>query len=262
MSFSALRTVRQLTVASSRLRLCAKPALRVSLAAARPAASRAFTASAQALKSTPASIQLAERLGGEIKYEADSEKVDFPEFLAAFVEVGTWGIADTPGNDEVFLTRTFGDEHIRVMFSIADLQGLEDEEEGDALDAEGNPVEKDDPLTELRVVLHISKPSHPGALSADLYCANGTFQVASWGFYPSARVATDLSIESDFARRTVYTGPLFEALDPTLQDHFEAFLRERGVDDALAAFVPEYAQWKEQREYVQWLKNVESFVKA
>jgi complement component 1 Q subcomponent-binding protein len=39
----------------------------------------------------------------------------------------------------------------------------------------------------------------------------------------------------------------FEGLDLNLQESFEAFIRERGVDEQLAAFVPEYAQWKEQR---------------
>jgi hypothetical protein len=41
--------------------------------------------------------------------------------------------------------------------------------------------------------------------------------------------------------------PQFESLDPALHDAFEAYLRERGVDGALAGFVPRYALWKEQR---------------
>jgi hypothetical protein len=39
----------------------------------------------------------------------------------------------------------------------------------------------------------------------------------------------------------------FESLDPALNEAFEAYLRERGVDGALAGFVPRYALWKEQR---------------
>jgi complement component 1 Q subcomponent-binding protein len=41
--------------------------------------------------------------------------------------------------------------------------------------------------------------------------------------------------------------PQFESLDPALHDAFDAYLRERGVDSALAGFVPRYALWKEQR---------------
>jgi complement component 1 Q subcomponent-binding protein len=53
-----------------------------------------------------------------------------------------------------------------------------------------------------------SQSTHPGALTADLYCADGGFQIANWGFYKDARVGNDLTIESDFARRKLYTGPL------------------------------------------------------
>ncbi|KAJ7255810.1 mitochondrial glycoprotein [Mycena haematopus] len=204
-------------------------------------------------------MPLAQKLREEISYEdqlAKDSKEQTPEFLANFLEAGTWDIKDTPGNDEVFLTRKFGDESIRLMFSIADLQGMEDEDEG--TDDEAN----EPPPTELRVSLSISKSTHDGALNADMYCANDAFQIANCAFFASARIGQELSIESDFARRTIYTGPLFETLDTGLQERFEEFLRERGIDEGLAAFVPEYAQWKEQREYVQWLKKVESFVNA
>jgi hypothetical protein len=86
-------------------------------------------------------------------------------------------IKDTPANDEVFLTRKFGDEKcvvlsfphfrligranamprsIRVMFSIADLQSIpdEDEPEPEATDDEG-PARRDEPA--LRVSVAITK---------------------------------------------------------------------------------------------------------
>ncbi|KAJ6562590.1 mitochondrial glycoprotein [Mycena capillaripes] len=262
---SALRTVRQLATASLRLRL-PTPAARLSLLAARPTVTRAFSASARSLKATPATTQLAQKLKEELEYEKHASKESggdqLPEFLGKFIEAGVWDIQDTPGNDEVFLTRTFGDEKIRVMFSIADLQSLGDEEEG----SDDEPSEP--PVTELRVSLSIGKTTHSGALNADLYCANGVFQIANWAFYSSARIGQELSIESDFARRTRALhrtfGALssFETLDIALQEHFENFLHERGIDEELAAFVPEYAQWKEQREYLEWLKGVGSFIGA
>ncbi|KAJ6514187.1 regulatory protein suaprga1 [Mycena vitilis] len=261
---SALRTVRQFTAASARLRVCSKSVARLPLLAARPAATRAFSVSARSLQpSTPAATELALKLKEELDFEVEAAKQttgeDLPEFLANFVEGGVWDIKDTAGNDEVFLTRKFGDENIRVMFSVADLQGMDEE---DLLEQEGEEEPTEPPPTELRVTLTISKPTHPGALNADLYCANNAFEVAGWAFYPSARVAQELTIESDFARRTLFSGPVFETLDVGLQDQFKEFLRERGIDEELAAFVPEYATWKEQQEYVSWLKGVESFVAA
>jgi hypothetical protein len=46
----------------------------------------------------------------------------------------------------------------------------------------------------------------------------------------------------------IVTTPQFESLNPALNDAFEAYLRKRGVDGALAGFVPRYTLWKEQRE--------------
>ena len=39
----------------------------------------------------------------------------------------------------------------------------------------------------------------------------------------------------------------FETLDISLQDEFDKFLAERGIDSTLAFFVPEYAEYKEQK---------------
>ena len=42
----------------------------------------------------------------------------------------------------------------------------------------------------------------------------------------------------------------------------ERYLDERGVNTALAIFVPDYIDMKEQKEYVRWLENVKGFVEA
>jgi hypothetical protein len=39
----------------------------------------------------------------------------------------------------------------------------------------------------------------------------------------------------------------FETLDLSFQEEFEKFLQERGINESLAFFVPEYAQYKEQK---------------
>ena len=39
----------------------------------------------------------------------------------------------------------------------------------------------------------------------------------------------------------------FDTLDVSVQEEFEKFLQERGINDALAAFIPEYAEHKEQK---------------
>jgi complement component 1 Q subcomponent-binding protein len=37
-------------------------------------------------------------------------------------------------------------------------------------------------------------------------------------------------------------------------------LEERGINTAIAMFIPMYVEYKEQKEYISWLKNVKRFV--
>jgi hypothetical protein len=55
-------------------------------------------------------------------------------------------------------------------------------------------------------------------------------------------------------------GPVFGDLDPELIKQFQLYLEQRGLDKSLAAFIPQYLEFKEQKEYMAWLKNVSAFV--
>jgi hypothetical protein len=39
----------------------------------------------------------------------------------------------------------------------------------------------------------------------------------------------------------------FDTLDVTVQEEFEKYLQERGINESLAIFIPEYAEHKEQK---------------
>jgi hypothetical protein len=39
----------------------------------------------------------------------------------------------------------------------------------------------------------------------------------------------------------------FETLDVSVQEEFEKYLQERGINESLAIFIPEYAEYKEQK---------------
>lgn len=70
----------------------------------------------------------------------------------------------------------------------------------------------------------------------------------------------------------------FDTLDVGVQDAFDQFLNERGVNENVAQFIPEYASYKEQQvttsvrfllfftnfslfqEYIKWLGKVKNFI--
>uniref|UniRef100_A0A0W0FR17 Mitochondrial glyco protein n=1 Tax=Moniliophthora roreri TaxID=221103 RepID=A0A0W0FR17_MONRR len=88
----------------------------------------------------------------------------------------------------------------------------------------------------------------------------GGFIVDNVTYYRDTKLATELSAEADWKRRGIYLGPQFETLDVGLQEEIERWLNERGVNESIATFIPEYAEWKEQSEYVKWLEGVKGFI--
>jgi complement component 1 Q subcomponent-binding protein len=223
----------------------------------RTAGVRAFSVTAGRLGSGASDISLSQKLQEELLYEqeeATAKTADAtPQFLKTFLEQGTWSITDTRGHDEVTLTRKFGDENIRVMFSIADLQS-EEEYEMEEQDQD------DHGALPLRASLSVTKANGPGALSMDMLAQDGAFVIENISFYDDAKLGTELTADADWNRRGLYIGPQFDTLDAGVQEEFDRYLQERGVNETVATFIPEYAAYKEETEYVKWLSKVKNFI--
>ena len=185
---------------------------------------------------------------------------------------------------------------ITVTFSVADLSQFDPYEEDRALDDEdfdpADPAKADRaadassdaaaategeydeagaddeaaPPCHLTVV--VEKPGkQPGALAVLASAQDGALVVDNMFYFEEAAQAHALGSrggpEGDDAvalRGSQYLGPSFGTLDEDLQMLVERFLEERGVTQALAVFVPDYLDVKEQREYVRWLNNVKGFI--
>jgi complement component 1 Q subcomponent-binding protein len=80
--------------------------------------------------------------------------------------------------------------------------------------------------------------------------------------YVDASHAHAKTAEKIAERQDLYVGPPFGNLDEDLQVLLEQYLDERGINTALAIFVPDYIDMKEQKEYLRWLSNVKDFVAA
>ncbi|KAG8216920.1 putative regulatory protein suaprga1 [Butyriboletus roseoflavus] len=265
---SAFRALRQLTSVSSRV--VARPALRSGRtlrlsAQATPrmtlSATRAFSMTSCRFSEGTSDVVFSQKLAEELKYEKESASTEEPEFLKAFKAQGVWTIEDVVGNDEVTLTRKFGNENIRVMFSIADIQNME-EESGFDQDGEEGGDEDNAQSYPIRVSFSVTKNDAKGSLNVDTMCQEGAFLVDNISFYPDVKLGTELTADADWKRRGLYIGPQFDTLDVAVQEEFEKWLNERGVNEGLATFIPEYSEHKEQKEYVRWLENVKNFIEA
>ncbi|GAB1317606.1 Mitochondrial acidic protein mam33 [Madurella fahalii] len=236
--------------------------------------------------------ELSAKLASEIEFENEvKENEPLPASIKDFLENGPFKIEDIPGKEDVTLTRTFGDEKITVSFSIADLHSFEPdmmeedtamEDELDALEsgrssqgeqgrgsaaeladegAEDMDAGADEAAVPCRLNIVIEKPGH-GALNVEALAQDGSIVVENLFYYKDAKLAHSSSPDAVHAAQDTYPGPPFGNLDEDLQILMERYLEERGISQALAMFVPDYMDIKEQREYMSWLNNVKAFVDA
>lgn len=94
-----------------------------------------------------------------------------------------------------------------------------------------------------------------GAVQITAIAQDGYIEIEDVFYFPKADVADPQTADKMHERQHVYAGPPFGNLDTDLQSMLYKYLEERGVDGQLAMFVPDYIDYKEQREYVQWLES-------
>ncbi|KAI4124330.1 MAG: hypothetical protein LQ338_004843 [Usnochroma carphineum] len=265
--------------------------------------------------------ELSAKLGYELRIEKETRDSDtLPANLQEYLDRSHFELEDIPGQEEVALTRKFGDESIRVTFSIADLNNYDQEEDDDQFDSDpaltdeeaaeaaetnvqsggantkgainqgrtkgGNfavapedsiaPSDRpegsydesasgeegdQEPSFPAHVFVNVEKPGK-GTLQLEMIAQDGDLTMENICYFQKPELADAKTAELDWSRRNLYTGPPVGNLDEDLQVLLERYVDERGINTALALWIPEYIDWKEQKEYLNWLSNVKSFVDA
>lgn len=170
---------------------------------------------------------------------------------------------------------------IRVIFSISDINNTveefaDEEEEIPVKHHEGGLKEGEDEEKEEKEEEEEEEGSFPvratvlvekegkGSLVLNTVAQDGYLHIDAVRFFKEGQIATDEIATKEIGeqRQDLYMGPVYEELDEDLQRTFIKYLEERGIDTALATFLPDYVDYKEQKEYVNWLKDVNDFVSA
>lgn len=143
--------------------------------------------------------------------------------------------------------------------------GAEEEEEGEANPEEQKNLdegsEEDEISAPVRLHIVVEKPGK-GALVIHSMIQDSMVIIDGCLHYENPEHAYAKTSERLHERESIYAGPVFANLDEELQVLFERYLDERGINTALAIFISEYINMKEQKEYTKWLKNVKEFVEA
>jgi complement component 1 Q subcomponent-binding protein len=139
-----------------------------------------------------------------------------------------------------------------------------DQADGDAaaaqeINEEGEDEEEEDAAPSFPAHLHIAvEKDGKGSLQIEALAQDGLIAIENVYYYTKEGKKFLTAARAGNAPEGIkepYVGPQFANLDEDLQVLLERFLEERGVDTRLALFVPEYIEWKEQREYVRWLES-------
>ncbi|KAF2666546.1 mitochondrial glyco protein [Microthyrium microscopicum] len=250
----------------------------------------AFSTSSRKLTDDQLSVKLAQEISvekdlGETESRSAEQKAELDEFLKA----AEFSLTDTPDTQEIILTKTHVNETIKVTFSIADINNMNDEpmfdpesgEDGEAPLAnqaslqgstprtapedqieENEPEDQEMPEESFPVNLNIQivKTGKPGAIVVDASAQYGEINVESFAYFADGNLAQASSFDAEKQRSNAYAGPPFGNLDADLQELINQYLADRGINAALADFVSDYIDYKEQREYVSWLENVKEFI--
>jgi complement component 1 Q subcomponent-binding protein, mitochondrial len=102
----------------------------------------------------------------------------------------------------------------------------------------------------------VTKASTSGALVFDVGIEDNTVYVVNVDYFSDAKLAPPNSLEQEKKNANIYTGPAFNTLEEDLQQHVDTYLKDRGIDDAMANFVTTYSEYKENVEYVKWLEGM------
>ena len=179
---------------------------------------------------------------------ADEDQVDMDEDAALGDEESD--LMDDMGSPKRTINQSgVNDSGVDVMAEDSIAQSDAQREDADAL-----ADQSDSSAFPSQLNIIVTK-SGKGAVQITAVAEDGLIEIGNVFYLRNADLAEPNTAEDLHARQHVYAGPPFDNLDSDLQAMLERYLDERGIDAELATFVPDYIDYKEQREYVQWLEG-------
>ncbi|KCV68605.1 hypothetical protein H696_04898 [Fonticula alba] len=221
-----------------RLATSATPAI------ARFAAARAY--------STQVSGRLADLLRAEHDYE--TKHVEEPPAVPE-----GFSIVTKPGSTNVMMTSKFNDEEVQIFFQVAKQddpsEGMDDEEGGEQFNNQNVP--------HAPFVANIIRRGgeNPGVLAFELIADDGDIYIDGIYFGKDIDVMLSRELNDEYKRSLIYSGPNFNTLPEDLQRTWFEFLGERKIDAAMSDFIPQYIDYKENKDYIGWLNDISRFLK-
>lgn len=198
------------------------------------------------------------KLHNIIKSEHQMEKEQYEQiesikkFLKDFPQ---WKITETDGDVSLKMSKSMADKDVILEWQLVSPFGSDF---GGEMNEEGSAEGQEEEMPAESTDFTITIQDKSGERGLVYYCQT----TAGEGHRYMIGNVRSFASASERDATTSYNGPDFEDLDDSLQESFDEFLAEAGINDEVCDFIDASAMDKEQREYMRWLKNVESFIQA
>jgi len=213
---------------------------------------------------------LRETLDAEIRFERENSALDakMPEEITSFLREHGYSVQDKKGEAVVTLSTTKDGVSMRVVFDIrqiyTDTNRFEDEDDEDDTSAESDASqegEEDDDVQPVSIRVELVKASDK--LTFDAVLLPDSVNINSLHITPAsmtASVGSGALFGMDIGASPEFTGPNYMDLSEDLQESFSDYLASLGIDSKLYDIVRNYMDFKEKKEYLDWLQKVKAFL--
>lgn len=179
-----------------------------------------------------------------------------------FLQKSGFEVVETPGTAGVELIKKTKDgEIIHVYFDVEEVADIPDQElDVETLDEEVESL--DQIFSNIKVIIEDPVKNQGLFFNLLLQPTDEVFTVDFFNHQPNIKeFINKVKSDGEFVDKFSYQGPKFSELDEALQVEFENYLGDVGINAELSDFILGYSDVKEEAEYRNWLKSVNSFFK-
>jgi len=217
---------------------------------------RAFVAApsfiAQQRTFSAAAAKLQKGVADELQFE--KEQYEKPEIISKLPK--EWKLIEKPGNVNMKIEKELSADRIcKIEWQLV-APFMDDEMDG--MESEGKDGEPKMPemLDETDFTITIEKKDGSQGMTAFCNTQQGDGHRFVVG---NVKVWNSVAERDDAA---AYNGPDFEDLEDKIQESMDEYLGEIGITDEIYDYIDASATDKENREYMRWLENLNTFLKA
>ena len=213
--------------------------------------------------STTPDKQLKEVLKQELKL-SNSIPNELDPVYQEFANKSGYKVIETEGNSNIQLVKEDeSGETIRIFFDIDEVTDIPvSEPTAEEMDMEEEVESLDSLLCNVRVL--IEKPNSNDGLLLNLFlqASESSFLIDFVNYQNNVSTLLNDQIlsKNEFIDKFKYQGPRFSDLDESVQTGFETYLQSKGIDDELAEFIISFSEFKEEKEYRNWLSDLTKFL--